>query len=504
MYNETYKQFDFIYKRIIIMDSEIKELIQVFDHTRSLSDIIIWSHLILEQESVFDLSSLYNGEDHTKLEHDIDINTRFVMNRLISVREYKKELIHMMIDGDNFDKNKIIKVCLLLLISYDRTNLEEKKFIDILMEDDSTFCDYKIYFNPPNGLLNESVLTKKLRQGELYDKKNLSSLYQTFFIRKAELDFPIKIKHYQSKEFSDYKDKLKVAVCPIKEKEWFDFKIKEDPLLNLDGSFEILDRKEDLINNNNAIVKAIQIASERKADIIIFPEITMNSETEKEVGKWIACQKVCGQELGVKLIFLGSVWKNNQNTCSLLSNTGKVILRNKKNHPFEYCKKGKRFLEKLQSPNNHPLTIVDIDGLGRITYMICRDALENVEQSYIWHSYKINGEFISAYSNSLSYFKKISRNFAETNHGYTFLVNSCAAQVKEEYPVGFISTPGRNIKEGNISDVILHDYYKNGCKSCEFASCLFVFELNFQESQVYSIGDKEVESIVVTSQKYSI
>lgn len=503
LYNDNNKQIEYLYKKVITMDNKIEEILEIFGHTKTLSDIIIWSHLILEKESVFDLSLFQNSGDHKRFEHDIDIKTRFVMNGLISVKEYKNELFHMMLDGDTPDKDKLIQVCLGLIVSYERTSLSDKKYLDTLIEEDATFCDYKIYFNPIPGLLNQP--NEKDRKGSLYDKKDLNYLYRTFFIKKTELGLPIEIKYYKTKEFDEQMDRIRVSVCPIKGEEWFDYKTKECPFFNLDGSFEIFDRKEDLNNNNNAIVNAIESASEQNADIIIFPEITMNQETEQMVRKWLAGQKLRGHDVGVKLVFLGSVWKNNQNACSLLSNTGKVILRNQKIHPFEFCEKGKRFLEKLEPPKNEPLTIVDIDGLGRITYLICRDALENVDQSHIWHSYKINGEFISAYSRSISYFKRISRNFAETNHGYTFLVNSCAARKNKDQLVGYLSTPGRNLKEENASDVIFHGYNKNGCEeSCEFASCQFIFELKFKESQVYNKDHKEVESITVTSEKYSI
>ncbi len=215
-------------------------------------------------------------------------------------------------------------------------------------------------------------------------------------------------------------------------------------------------------------------------DFLILPEMLMTEHIFNNIKNIIIEKKI-------KFMFCGSIWKDNNNICTVLYEGETVFSYNKK-VPFELkynrnqlqsvikkCSDKQQrevledilkthsfennnyviFREKLEK--NDDLHIIDINTFGRVSTFICRD-IDN--DSFINVSKLLLNDFIilPACSPSMDLCNN-AVHLAERYHSTTIMCNTCSAlchnkrelteNIKKEKAIGFIITPSKTGSERN-------------------------------------------------------
>ena len=215
-------------------------------------------------------------------------------------------------------------------------------------------------------------------------------------------------------------------------------------------------------------------------DFLILPEMLMTEHIFNNIKNIIIEKKI-------KFMFCGSIWKDNNNICTVLYE-GKTVFSYNKKVPFELkynrnqlqsvikkCSDKQQrevledilkthsfennnyviFREKLEK--NDDLHIIDINTFGRVSTFICRD-IDN--DSFINVSKLLLNDFIilPACSPSMDLCNN-AVHLAERYHSTTIMCNTCSAlchnkrelteNIKKEKAIGFIITPSKTGSERN-------------------------------------------------------
>ncbi len=215
-------------------------------------------------------------------------------------------------------------------------------------------------------------------------------------------------------------------------------------------------------------------------DFLILPEMLMTEHIFNNIKNIIIEKKI-------KFMFCGSIWKDNNNICTVLYEGETVFSYNKK-VPFELkynrnqlqsvikkCSDKQQrevledilkthsfennnyviFREKLEK--NDDLHIIDINTFGRVSTFICRD-IDN--DSFINVSKLLLNDFIilPACSPSMDLCNN-AVHLAERYHSTTIMCNTCSAlchnkrelteNIRKEKAIGFIITPSKTGSERN-------------------------------------------------------
>lgn len=288
-----------------------------------------------------------------------------------------------------------------------------------------------------------------------------------------------------------------MAVFPLDRKKWFC--VQRDMTENGPGYFHISDDIEKTDRINQKYKDMIDRIYQEDIDIAVLPELAMNRKTETEIKRYLAEKAVLQPGGTLKLLFMGSLWDNGKNECILFSGNGSVLLRNQKRSPFSFWSEGREYRENLKE-RSQKYELLDVDGLGRILYVICKDDLDDLPQISFWNEYKVSMEIISAFSPSVSYFVRQMKRFAEDYLGVSLLANSCEPRSnQEEINVGSLVIPAMR-KEPPMQTEGVEIPYHSGqdcIKSCQFCRCMHIFELNM--NQLFELEDKKHILVTYTS-----
>ena len=246
-------------------------------------------------------------------------------------------------------------------------------------------------------------------------------------------------------EFSPEKKVLKVCCIPYIGFPTFKFIDCRNNTINrvsgtkLEGVFTveypIVDSKDD-IQGQNRIIKLLDSAISKEADIIVFPEYIMSNSMYEAIKKHLKSRN-CKL---LKLVFMGTTYTmgkdgSNNNILKVLNGNGKELGAYYKYSPYSkevVEKKSKSiFIEDLTNPGKE-CVILDIDRLGRILPSICRDIINNKCTYNLAHIFEPDLIIIPAWSPSLRFFKSKMIGFADTLHSSSILCNSCEARGKED------------------------------------------------------------------------
>lgn len=344
---------------------------------------------------------------------------------------------------------------------------------------------YRLYFMPKSSMLDESIALKecKCRFINRKDGSNIFSEISSYkIINRTGNKAVVKITEYNENIFLKDGDKEKnyrIAIVPVSNKEWFEVRYISN---NSDKNyFEIINKENLMEEINNKYITLLNKLMNDKVEIVIFPELAMNSKTEQVISKYLTETSLLNPNHTLKLIFMGSLWEDGRNQCVLFSGKGSVLIRNDKKSPFSLYKDGKRYDEKLRSrPAEYE--VLDVQHLGRILYLICKDGLEDLDQIEFWNEYGINFEVISSYSKSVSYFEEQMKEFAEKYKGIGILSNCCSLRSEvgtDNISVGFIETPAMRKKEPFRTEGVSDKYFiEKSCKEkCSFCDCIHIFDI---------------------------
>lgn len=275
--------------------------------------------------------------------------------------------------------------------------------------------------------------------------------------------------------------KLKIAVVPFANQMWFDF-----PLTDNAEEFDIVYTPEMEEKLKEGYVQSLRCADDHGADIVVFPEMALGSSVFRDIQSHL--KKNGHLYRYVKLIFAGTRWKGQTNTAYILTKFGNELLSQKKREPFEYYDKAKKKMlrEHLKDHDNR-LYFLDIDGLGRISYSVCRDCLDPQEALIRGGFMQSKFFFASCYTGSIDPFLPTAKSLIANYAAIVLVCNTCAPVktkqgLKYLPEIGFMAVPTIVNKrlEGGIE---AYRSANSGCSAsnCGICNCLDIYTLRLTE-----------------------
>lgn len=299
----------------------------------------------------------------------------------------------------------------------------------------NTICDrYFMYIMPKSHFFKDYNDSKPkesrirfMNQSEFDSVDPKITSYK--IIRKDKINGTVKVIGYNEIEYVLQKG-VKIAIVPLSPCKWF----KDSYLRSCgdgDEGYIIVKDDEDKTDRvNRAYKNILQKCIEEEVGIVIFPELARNKKTLEIVKKFLAQRTLEGEKLP-ELIFLGTLWDNYMNEGILLNGAGTELLRTYKKHAYKTVKEDVDYWEQLMNVPDE-ITLLDVPGLGRIQYSICKDGLDVASQTAFWSIFEISLSVISAYSGSLRHFADIGSIFAKEYGGIQIVANACAIRMEEK------------------------------------------------------------------------
>lgn len=346
-------------------------------------------------------------------------NYNYEKNSVLELSDYWFDLFNQ------FNNIDFEAYCYASLMSFDKSYSSSKnntKFKRIIKQGplNNTLEDKVLFFNnPPESYFKKVLEKNKNRAGRnrmVYNSTDLDSKLKNFhMVKKSTIDNyePVINRYNINFEFDD-KTKIKILPCKI------DFKCDLDDKKKI---FSILYKSKDSNQQADSIIRIIKKADEENYSIVVFPEIFLLPDTINILQK-----KLCFIKLeNVKLIFAGSGWKDRKNTAYILSASGTILCSHKKKIPFSYHIKEKEmdFIEDIEIDNT--FEFLDIEGMGRVSYLICRDFLTDENKCFCGSIMESDMIFISAFTSKTKLMVDVSNSLAIDNGIATVLCNSSSA-----------------------------------------------------------------------------
>lgn len=359
-----------------------------------------------------------------------------------------------------------------------------------LNTDQSEYCLYLMpkehYVKDYNNNLEKK---KRIRFMEQSDFGRIDSKITSYkIIRTNKYDGSIEIRSYDKINLSSLKE-VRIAVIPVSPQPWFVTKYVEQQ--QGEGYFIIEDDADKVDEINERYIRLLSKCMEHNINIVIFPELSRNKKT-KDVVREFLIERTLSDNNPLELVFLGSLWENGRNEGVLLSGAGTELLTVQKNNAYDKEIDGVVYKENLTDVVGKNI-LIDILGLGRIQYLVCKDGLDAAAQSAMWADFEIAFSIISAYSESISHFDELGKTFAELYGGIQVLTNACEprmriAKEKDEalIELGNIIYPCGCCKDNRPSH--WHDRYEanRSCweecnKNNGIGSCIRIFALDREQ-----------------------
>ena len=156
---------------------------------------------------------------------------------------------------------------------------------------------YLLYLSPADGLLKESRAMRSGRNGKnggcrlisYRDGSDILGRIKSYYIVPVSGCIPkAVIRGYEKNIFCGEEGSgkiIKAACIPLCNKDWFHVKyIDHDSGHNY---FEVINDSDEMERNNNYIRLLEQLIDE-KVEIVIFPELSMDEHTEREIKKFLS------------------------------------------------------------------------------------------------------------------------------------------------------------------------------------------------------------------------
>lgn len=360
-----------------------------------------------------------------------------------------------------------------MYLDYVQKNFSTKiKFIQGPLN--SKFKDKVFFYNKPPKRYNEELFLKnKIRHGRQtfsFNSDSLSEDYKNFEIIKCNSinDYTLNVIAY-NEEFDG--KSLKIGINPLNVKNYvnIDFE-KSDYTVRIKY---INDMKQNALKK---IKQCLYDMEEKGANIVVFPELALYPDFLNALKKFL----INYDFKNLKLIFTGSQYIDEENIAYILSSKGTLLGTHYKQIAYDIYHENENYSEILKLSKT--IDFLDIKGLGRIGYKICKDVLSeeiNIIYDSIMHS---NIDFLSSYSEKTKMMLKGAKSSTEKFGKNIIMCNACSAIDKkndiEENLLGFITFP--DIKFKNIEcGVYKHSKNKFCNNKCE--TCNFIFEIPIEK-----------------------
>lgn len=489
----------------MLTDSEWKEFYNGLDELENIYDLLVLLYLQIDGKN----KPCYIKEYYKSLERipegywgDLPLIINELLMGGISFEFFIKEF-RKCVNMEN-----LRNVAIRMLFSFDRYFQDRQKYSGLELSSES--CLGKVYnFGPFNKAKSEYnlYLMPDYHYFKDFNKKNqkgIRFLPQSQFnaidknithykiIKKDRLNQQIKIKYYDKTfEKMNKCSELKIGIVPVSKILWS--KVLYQELGNGERNyFQLENVKKHSKNMNEAYIRILKRCIEEKIQIVIIPELARNEETEKTIKEFLS-QETLRNPNSLKLVFMGSLWKNGTNEGILFSGTGIILMKSRKIEPFSLKHQNKLYWEDLREEEQE-IQLLDMPGLGRIQYLVCKDALHDGLQHDMWGLFEIALSFVSSYSNSISYFKQLGSSFASQYAGIYVLSNACAARIgikhanreKElgipQTEIGHITAPCSKDDKGTATSKEAAYCEMEHCwLGCRFGGCIRVFKINLSQ-----------------------
>ena len=228
-------------------------------------------------------------------------------------------------------------------------------------------------------------------------------------------------------------------------------------------------------------ISLIRELDERAVNIVLFPEIVMTELLVEQIRGWII--KNASKLKHMKLLFMGTYYSGDVNQCVLLSGAGKRLLTNQKRNGFVYQdQKKERHRERLGDAWDE-ISLIDMKGLGRIWYLICKDFLVYEEVASMVSKFGCNVQIASAYSKSISDFRLVGESLAGNCQSLFAVSNSCAVRTGKE--IGLIGYPVFYVEGKCLTAKSLPYQCSVECERCAYARCAHLFRFSVHEKRIF-------------------
>ncbi len=302
----------------------------------------------------------------------------------------------------------------------------------ILLDTLKTFQqdDFSVVLNTNREITGIGILPRtsciwerKRRLSHCYNR--LDNFLFNILLMENEILGELIDKHYFLPEdfFPNFQKRknLKIAATPLRLESGFDF----HPYSKDKVQYFSIEYKDRHFQQDNELVwQKILTASKNKTDIIVFPEILGNPETEEYVSSRLKALDPKEQNSFPSLIILPSVWNNRNNTVTILDKTGKVLCRQNKQNPFRAEKEGNGYLEGILS--SLVVNIFHYEGIGRIAILICKDFLTTKYMEQLMRCFKLTLIIVPSFSTG-SYDFRQSFDLCAHDDCNVIWINTCAA-----------------------------------------------------------------------------
>lgn len=309
-------------------------------------------------------------------------------------------------------------------------NTIQEKYLFYLMPRQHFFRDY-------NNSRPKGSRIRFLDQSEFFRIDERIKSYK--IIDKNRLDDRVEVIGYSQTKYA-LPQKLEIAIVPMSPCKWFEeiHRSKKEEIHSFDSEMEknsdvidivIAENEENIDIINNAYTRILERCIEENVQIVVFPEFARNRNTLSVVKNFLSQRMGIGEN-SLELVFLGSFSNNARNEAILLNGSGTELLKVSKKFAYKKRKDGVLYREQLIDVNEE-ITLIDISGMGRIQYSICKDGLNAAVQNTLWSAFEISFSAISAFSESLSHFKELGSSFSTQYGGIQIVANSCAGRMSK-------------------------------------------------------------------------
>lgn len=324
----------------------------------------------------------------------------------------------------------------------------------------NVFKDKVLFYNVlPSGCLSEYLQNNNIRKGRrtiVNNPSDLDSKFYNFHIVKTSTlsDFEPRIKKYN--KIINVEDYSLIGIVPTKIHE--NIEIKFDTKSEL---FDIEYKNQNFERHLKYVIDTLVTMDNHGFKIVIFPELFLFPDSLEYLRKFLCPNKFNN----IELILTGSEWNKNKNSSYILSSSGTILNRHNKKIPYDhYCKeKGITYSENIEIDNT--IEFLDIPGIGRIAYLICRDFLTTTLQNLCFNIMESNLLCVSAYTSKTDLMLDSSRTSARLYGVASILCNSCSALNDKENLLGYVVVP--IVKNKTLSfDELLLSRIESQCTNC--------------------------------------
>lgn len=320
--------------------------------------------------------------------------------------------------------------------------------------------DALLYISAPDAFFDKYFTQNKIREGRqtiLHNATGLNRCFKKFFVIKKSStnDYIPTIKLYRTKIFSG--DEIKIGCSPFSCTPWF---VEESiPDSNTFGV------KYDVglhSTHNKKIIDLIELFDAHKVDIVTLPELALNSSSLKEIQHFLLHTEL----KYVKLICTGSCWYDQKNEAYILSRDGTILLKYQKKKSYQrYSQEKDVYISENIMPDPF-VGLLDIPGVGRISYNICYD-YDNDDVAMLCSSVMMSNFMIVAACSNDTYLMEERATANARLRGITTILTNVCAVAEHGQLISYIVKPVAENKH-LIPENILSFRKGDVCSDCKY------------------------------------